>query len=199
MSLHVHWPTDLNSGSHRPPEAFRKNRSLFDRVSNSVTSTFQSATNTVTSFFASSPQPAPLTGERTLRIPQPPCHMRKEVPFERWFAHYSTMKDVPCRARAWALASSADGFFQLVKEVVKIAFYSLTCNSKASALHQEILRAQWQGYQLSVQAIFSPAATITLIKATCAVKCGIPLIGTRTPVSKWTCGTNIRILLHGCE
>jgi hypothetical protein len=187
MSLHVHWAADVRSGSHRPPEEFRTDRSLLTRLTTSISSTFTTVMGSLVSSSESTPIPSPLKKGR--RIPLPPVLMRKEVPFERWFAHYRVYTNPSCKSRLWAVVSATEGLFRMVWQVACVVFHTLTCNTRASALSKDIVAAQWQGVKLSVQAIFCPAATV--LKVRTAEYAGRPLIGARAPVKQWRWGTSV--------
>lgn len=111
--------------------------------------------------------------------------LRQEVPFERWFFDYGFQKPLEdplelIKARQWALLAAAEGAFRTTAELACYV-YSQVIESKNSEHHLNILKAQWQGFTLSLLAVVSP----NLAKEKAHHSEGKPLIGASLLNWKW--------------
>ena len=87
--------------------------------------------------------------------------LRQEVPFERWFADQGFLTPIGNtedlnKARAWALLATLEGFVRTTAQAATYVFSRFSGGSSDNGLQLEILKAQWQGLQLSAYAILSP-------------------------------------------
>lgn len=177
-SRHVHFPSDLASGSHRPPVAFRRTQpSLINSASNAIRDT----ANQIQSFVhsASVNTQAALYG------------LRQEVPFERWFYHYGLDQNSSdaslldhIKVRAWAIASFSESLLRATIELIALLF-SKIFDPESSSHHQEVLAAQGTSMMMSLNAvIFWENAVEEAKKADAS---GAPAIGSL--LSNWHWGT----------
>jgi hypothetical protein len=112
--------------------------------------------------------------------------LRQEVPFERWFFDHGfqtplTHPSALISAHIWAVIAAGEGGIRTTIEATTYVF-SLVFEPKESDRHLDILKAQWQGFTLSLLAILSPN---TAKRA--ADNNGQPLIG--SSIFTWTWGT----------
>ncbi|MBS0603979.1 MAG: hypothetical protein JSS60_02960 [Verrucomicrobia bacterium] len=86
--------------------------------------------------------------------------LRQEVPFERWFFDHGFQNPIDnpvdqIKARAWALAATLEGGVRITAEAASYVF-SLAIEPQDSHRHLDVLKAQLQGFSLSLLAILSP-------------------------------------------
>lgn len=111
--------------------------------------------------------------------------LRQEVPFERWFFDQGFQKPIDdpmeaMKARAWALLAAIEGGIRITAEVASL-LYAQVFEPKESERHLDVLKAQWQGFTLSLLAVVSPNAA----KEKAHHSEGSPLIGAYLLNWKW--------------
>ncbi len=113
--------------------------------------------------------------------------LRQEVPFERWFYDHGFQKplDDPMelmKARTWALLSVVEGGIRILAELAS-SIYAQVMEPNEAERHLDVLKAQWQGFTLSLLAVVSP----NMAKEKAHNSEGQPLIG--SSILNWKWGT----------
>ncbi len=165
----VHFAPDVVDGSHRPPAAFQKKHSQASSTSQFLCSIVSSISSSFTR--SSSPPSLPDVSPFSSCIkgapkkiaplpPKSPLSATPDLPFSRWFTHYSTAPSASWQARGWAIFNSAEGLLRTIKEVVCWCFYKMTCQSDKALVSADKTKQLWDGVCFSVEAIFRPYTVI---------------------------------------
>jgi hypothetical protein len=173
---HVQFPPDLNSGSHRPPEEFRKQKSFIDPFgspSHDTPSPEQDTLQKTKAFF-----------NRVNRVGQTLSHLflrettatqsshqaqtadpndrilRQEVPFERWIFHYGRDQALSTYCKTWkarvcALIGAIEGGVRTLAELVTFVMAKVVRSSNADQ-HLDALRTQAKSFALNALAVLNP-------------------------------------------
>lgn len=112
--------------------------------------------------------------------------LRQEVPFERWFFDHGFQKPIDdpshlIKAHSWAIMTALEGLVRVSAESVSYVYSKIFAPEECER-HLDVLKAQWQGLNLSLLAVVSPNAAKTK-----ADNHGKPLIG--CSIFQWRWGT----------
>lgn len=165
----VHFAPNVTDGSHRPPVAFQKKHSqpsCFNKLLTSISS-LGSKLTAVSYPPPSLPTVSPLSscikGAPKKCAPQPKNNFlttSSDIPFSRWFVHYSTTPSYPWHARGFALLNSIEGLVRTIKDVACWCFYKMTCQGEKAQISANKAKQQWEAMLLSGEAIIRPYAVI---------------------------------------
>lgn len=152
IGRHVHFPEGLASGSHNPPEAFRRDahsalNAVSDAASDAATQIRDALYNTV------------------VNVQSRFYGLRKEVPFERWFYHYGlelNLSDAQLsdkiKARGWAVLSLGESLVRYAATLPTLCFNKVF--SRPADHNYEMLYAYSNSISLSFSAIISPEEAV---------------------------------------